>query len=362
MNADDYESLPTQSVGVHMMAGACAGIMEHCVMYSVDSVKTRRQIMTPGPGGGVGIITEIGNMMRQEGIFRPFRGISAMVIGAGPAHALYFSCYEYLKDRISSTKLLSGHLIYAFAGTLSTVLHDGVMNPAEVVKQRMQMPNSPYRSVVNCVKQVYATEGLAAFYRSYRTTLLMNVPFQSIHFVTYEFAQSITNPQRTYNPAAHVVSGGMAGAIAATVSMPLDVCKTLLNTQTGEVRATGMRDAMVLVYRYWGMAGFFRGLSARIVYQMPATAICWSTYEFFKYMLQNVQNEPSKMDSIIEDGPCNLSIQQRNISSNINISNSNINSSSNSTVSVPSNNFQAGAGLLFNPKPTTPVLFDVTRS
>lgn len=39
MNADAYETLPTSSIGVHMMAGACAGIMEHCIMYSVDSVK-----------------------------------------------------------------------------------------------------------------------------------------------------------------------------------------------------------------------------------------------------------------------------------------------------------------------------------
>lgn len=69
----------------------------------------------------------------------------------------------------------------------------------------------------------------------------------------------------------------MAGAVAATVSMPLDVCKTLLNTQTAEVRATGMKDAIRLVYRYYGFPGFYRGLSARIVYQMPATAICWST-------------------------------------------------------------------------------------
>lgn len=76
-----------------------------------------------------------------------------------------------------------------------------------VIKQRMQMPNSPYRSVLSCMRHVYATEGIAAFYRSYRTSLLMNVPFQSIHFVTYEFTQSISNPQRIYNPTAHVVSG-----------------------------------------------------------------------------------------------------------------------------------------------------------
>lgn len=37
---DDYESLPeTSTMGTHMLAGAAAGVMEHCVMYPVDAVK-----------------------------------------------------------------------------------------------------------------------------------------------------------------------------------------------------------------------------------------------------------------------------------------------------------------------------------
>lgn len=39
MNAEVYETLPTSSVAIHMTAGAIAGIMEHCVMYPLDSVK-----------------------------------------------------------------------------------------------------------------------------------------------------------------------------------------------------------------------------------------------------------------------------------------------------------------------------------
>lgn len=34
-----------------------------------------------------------------------------------------------------------------------------------------------------------------------------------------------------------------------------------------------------------GPLGFFKGLHARVLYAMPATAICWSTYEFAKYVL-----------------------------------------------------------------------------
>lgn len=41
--SEDYENLPTgASVSTHMTAGAMAGILEHSVMYPVDSVKVRR--------------------------------------------------------------------------------------------------------------------------------------------------------------------------------------------------------------------------------------------------------------------------------------------------------------------------------
>lgn len=39
MSFDEYETLPSSNVTDHMMAGAIAGIMEHCVMYPLDSVK-----------------------------------------------------------------------------------------------------------------------------------------------------------------------------------------------------------------------------------------------------------------------------------------------------------------------------------
>lgn len=41
MNFDDYERLSTPSVYTNMMAGACAGVLEHCVMYPMDSVKVK---------------------------------------------------------------------------------------------------------------------------------------------------------------------------------------------------------------------------------------------------------------------------------------------------------------------------------
>lgn len=114
-----------------------------------------------------------------------------------------------------------------------------------VVKQRLQMYGSPYKTCSECIRQVYRSEGLSAFYRSYTTQLAMNVPFQSIHFMTYEIMQKYSNPSGHYNPKAHMVSGALAGAVAAATTTPLDVCKTLLNTQESAV--VGMLNAARLV-------------------------------------------------------------------------------------------------------------------
>lgn len=36
-----------------------------------------------------------------------------------------------------------------------------------------------------------------------------------------------------------------------------------------------------------------QGLSARVLYQMPSTAICWSVYEFFKFFITQREAESS---------------------------------------------------------------------
>jgi solute carrier family 25 iron transporter 28/37 len=311
---DVYESLPDgSSVGVTLAAGAMAGIMEHCVMFPVDCVKTRMQALACDKPKfqSSSIVRNLLYIVKDEGLFRPIQGVQAMALGAGPAHAMYFTCYEYLKENLTPYTVNSyvpESLVHAVAGASATVLHDGIMTPAEVVKQRMQMCCSPYKSSLTCAKTIFATEGLGAFYRSYGTMLTMNIPFQATHFMVYEKMQVLTNPNREYNPQAHLVSGAAAGALAATITMPLDVCKTLLNTQEANVltklnatKVVGLWSAAGTVWRLAGPLGFFQGLRARVLYQMPSTAISWSVYEFFKYYFNKGTKDTSYPEDTLAD-------------------------------------------------------------
>uniref|UniRef100_A0A0N4ZFS7 Mitoferrin-1 n=1 Tax=Parastrongyloides trichosuri TaxID=131310 RepID=A0A0N4ZFS7_PARTI len=302
VDEDDYEALPeTYPLSVHLFAGAMAGMVEHCVMFPLDSVKTRLQSLCPCPEARCPTpIHGVASIMKREGWKRPLRGVSAVAAGSIPAHALYFSVYE--KSKHFFGKVSNGNSVFSYgvSAVLATLIHDAVMNPADVVKQRLQMIGSPYGGSVECVRCIYRNEGITAFYRSYTTQLAMNIPFQTIHFLAYEGCQSILNKEHKYDPLSHSVSGAIAGGMAAAITNPLDCIKTVLNTQqhpecqlasrtvllnnnSGLYR--GITDAISSIFYTRGITGFFNGFQARVLYQMPATALSWSVYELFKYTL-----------------------------------------------------------------------------
>ena len=155
----------------------------------------------------------------------------------------------------------------------------------------MQIQNSSkmYRSMFDCAKYVYRSEGLGAFYISYPTTLSMTVPFTALQFLAYESISTAMNPAKNYDPMTHCLAGAVAGGFAAGLTTPMDVIKTMLQTRgtstDPQVRqVNSFVGGCRLLYQRAGVAGFFKGVRPRIVTTMPSTAICWSAYEFSKYV------------------------------------------------------------------------------
>lgn len=103
---------------------------------------------------------------------------------------LVYSKSDYIKTITNFLPVVSG--------VTATLIHDAISNPTEVIKQRLQMYNSPYKTVFQCAIGVYRTEGFKAFYRSYITQLCMNLPHQTIHFTTYELFQNKVCINRIY--------------------------------------------------------------------------------------------------------------------------------------------------------------------
>lgn len=300
----DYEALPDDaSLVAHLSAGAFAGIMEHTVMFPIDSIKTRMQMVASGQAASRLVISSISRISSSEGAYALWRGVSSVVMGAGPAHAVYFSVFEATKTMLvnrvngtSSAKLVTDEshpLIASGAGIAATVASDALMTPFDVLKQRMQVAQdarSLSNKLVHTALHMYKTEGASAFFISYPTTLFTNIPFAALNFGFYEYMSSILNPDNTYNPYYHCVSGGIAGGIAAALTNPLDCIKTALQTRgisTNESlrNINGFRSAALALYRQGGLGAFARGLKPRIIFNVPSTAISWTAYEMAKEIL-----------------------------------------------------------------------------
>ncbi|KAJ7623376.1 carrier protein [Roridomyces roridus] len=290
----DYEALPPNAgTMVNMLAGALAGISEHAVMYPIDSIKTRMQVFSASP---VAVYSGVGNAFTRisstEGMRALWRGVSSVIIGAGPAHALHFGTLEAVRELAGGNRGGNQMFATALAGGSATMVADALMNPFDVIKQRMQIHKSEFRSVLACARHVYRAEGLAAFYVSYPTTIAISIPFNAIQFTVYEHLKHYLNPRHDYSPGTHIVAGGVAGGIAAAVTTPLDVAKTILQTRgtsaDPEIRnARGMVDALKIIGSKDGWKGYARGLSPRVLTTVPSTALCWLSYEFFKAAIRS---------------------------------------------------------------------------
>ncbi|KAH3901144.1 uncharacterized protein SCDLUD_002627 [Saccharomycodes ludwigii] len=338
----DYESLPSSSPVSHqLMAGAFAGIMEHSIMFPIDAIKTRMQSETLGAKVNnskaimqrssllkSSIIKTIASIATTEGSMSLWRGVQSVILGAGPAHAVYFATYEIVKEKLTNKYIYNNNnnnkdqqymapLITGFSGMCATVAADALMNPFDTIKQRMQLvaaskeQSSPLESnekssklnaqvkpkndrMLSVASKIYKNEGFLAFYYSYPTTIAMNIPFAALNFIIYESTTKYFNPSNTYNPWIHCLCGGISGATCAAITTPLDCIKTVLQVRGSEQvtqpvfkEAATLKKAASAIYKVFGWKGFWRGLKPRVISNIPATALSWTAYECAKHFLYN---------------------------------------------------------------------------
>mmetsp|Transcript_24193 Transcript_24193/g.68506 ORF Transcript_24193/g.68506 Transcript_24193/m.68506 type:complete len:417 (+) Transcript_24193:241-1491(+) len=212
------------SFRVHACAGSLAGAAEHCAIFPMDTIRTHLQ----AEGAERGAVKEL---IAREGVARLWRGVSTMLAATIPAHAIYFSVFEQSKISFGADDE-NNHTPFAAAacGAVATLGHDAIMTPMDVIKQRLQL--GLHAGILDCARSVSQAEGAGAFFRSLPTTLAMNIPFAGIMVAANESFKKVLNPSNEYNLPAFFVSGGLAGAVAAAATTPLDVIKTRLQTQS----------------------------------------------------------------------------------------------------------------------------------
>jgi len=286
----------------HAVAGSCAGVMEHVSMYPLDTVKTHVQASPVRLSIGEAVRA----VLRNQGVLGLMRG--SFVIGAGcvPAHAGFFGTYELATAKFAAEGGPHQPMRMAACGAAATTIHDAILTPHDVAKQRLQLGR--HGGAVDCALSIWRQEGLRGFYRSLPVTLAMNVPYNGMLVACNDSLQRFLQVGRGGGREAkladapwHFFCAGISGAVAGAATTPLDVIKTRMQTQTrgsASGAAGGILGVARAVVREGGVRGLFQGMGPRVLLAVPSAAVSWGTYETVRAALKDLSSA-----SLLSGGP-----------------------------------------------------------
>lgn len=214
------------------------------LMHSLDTVKTRQQGDPHRPPKYRHLTPSYIKILTQEGLRRGlYGGAIPAAIGSFSGTSIFFGAYEFSKRYMIDSGLSPG-IAYLSAGLVADLVASPVYVPTEVIKTRLQLQgrhDNPffdsgynYRSSLDALRTILRTEGFAALFHGYRATLYRDLPFSALQFAFYEKERDWAKSWRGSKDIGlglEILTGMTAGGMAGTITCPLDVVKTRIQTQ-----------------------------------------------------------------------------------------------------------------------------------
>ncbi|KAL3611533.1 hypothetical protein D5086_002553 [Populus alba] len=239
------------------------------------------------PIKSVSVTHVLNSLLKSEGPAALYRGIAAMALGAGPAHAVHFSFYEVCKKHLSRDNPNSSIAHAVSLVFCATVASDAVFTPMGHGKAEIAIRETTVFDECTIYCGLFFT-----IYEAAKKGLM-------------EISPDSVNDERW---VVHATAGAAAGALAAAVTTPLDVVKNSIAVSVDIMRQPGVcgcdrfksgsiGDVIRAILQKDGYRGLMRGWIPRMLFHSPAAAISWSTYEASKSFFHKL-NSNSNSDNV----------------------------------------------------------------
>ncbi|XP_023179850.1 mitochondrial dicarboxylate carrier [Drosophila hydei] len=263
--------------------GGIASVGAACVTHPLDLLKVTLQTQQ----GDLSVLRLVPKIMQEQGALAFYNGLSASILRQMTYSTTRFGAYEVGKEFVN-TDTFAGKI--ALAG-LSGMIGGIFGTPADMINVRMQndVKLAPelrrnYRSGVDGIVKVYQTEGFKKLFSGGSTATARGVFMTIGQIAFYDQIKSslLATPYFQDNLVTHFTASLMAGAIATTLTQPMDVLKTRsMNAKPGEYK--GLWD-IVLHTAKLGPLGFFKGYVPAFVRLGPQTIL---TFMFLEQLRLN---------------------------------------------------------------------------
>jgi solute carrier family 25 carnitine/acylcarnitine transporter 20/29 len=315
--------MSAQKASHEAVAGAWAGLVGTVLGYPLDVVKSRMQtahagahvanatnpatsasVRPRGVPGGAGFVASFTKLAREEGLRGAYRGLGPPVCMMMLMNAVNFTAFNRAKEALGvdgpvglgargdrgSASVVDWRVVAAATAVGPPCALIGT--PFELVKLQMQMEarhahggggnqKTFRRSAFRFATTLHSTYGWRVFYLGGATNVARECLFNAVFFSTFEhtrfgFADSCEE-RGIRREVAIATAGGLAGAAAWLLSLPLDCVKSgvqgqdLRNGGWDARRANFLKKARVgfaesarAVFQTRGVFGFFSGAAPSV--------------------------------------------------------------------------------------------------
>ena len=271
------------------LAGAFATAIGDFALHPVDTVKVVQQ----ASGTRMGVFAAIKEIWKTQGIKGFYQGLTPYLVSDASSGAVKFAAFETLKKFIEDRTPEEWHRsMYFVSAAGAFVACSFVLVPGEVIKCRMQATTAS-ESLGSIISSIWSKDGWRGFFAGYGATLLRDVPYTMLELGVYENLKVFLKGKATTTELSQreeLFAAGVTGAIAASLTTPLDLVKTKLMMQStsGGGQYNGVLDVFKSLYKTQGVGGLFSGMTARVTWLLPFTVIYLGVYEASKrYMVSN---------------------------------------------------------------------------
>ncbi|KAJ2719555.1 hypothetical protein GGI07_005142 [Coemansia sp. Benny D115] len=271
-------------------AGAIAGVSEILCMYPLDVAKTRLMLQV-GKGGGdqyKSIFDVFQRIIREEGPTRLYRGILPPIMVEAPKRAIKFASndtYGPMYMKLFNTEKLT-QPIAVLTGVSAGITEALIVATPELVKIRLQAKENAgrYTGTMDCVRKIYAQEGLRAFANGLEATVWRHALWNGGYFGSI-FAIKENMPRASSKKGEllnNFVAGAIGGTIGTTLNTPPDVVKTRIqnhNPANGPARYSTFFGGARVIAQEEGVRALYKGYLPKVLRLGPGGGILLVVYD-----------------------------------------------------------------------------------
>mmetsp|Transcript_28011 Transcript_28011/g.95497 ORF Transcript_28011/g.95497 Transcript_28011/m.95497 type:complete len:354 (-) Transcript_28011:425-1486(-) len=283
----------------HICAGVFARTTAQLFVHPIDTVKTRLQVSKPvkklkkwrkkltKKKHTYTLRWQEKKLRMQNWLFKgprdAYMGLTGAILGTLPTALVNFVVFEAVKRQLGAHLDEDDPLVHLGSAGAGAVTSAFVRVPGDTVKHQVQA--YLHKDVFAAARHIWRHNGPAGLYKGFAPTVMRDVPDIALQFYCYEWLRRIVGQEvgkEKLKTWQHLALGGLSGAVAAAVTMPLDCVKTKLQCGASQP----LPQLVGSVVRTEGVGGLYRGIGPRTFHASLMSAVFFTLYEYGKLLLK----------------------------------------------------------------------------